>query len=163
MLISEEVCWLQQKADQCANNSDDRATADLCSWKTIRMIQLSVAALNCMPRLWHSHVDDVGAASLAKTHCQSSYVKISFNLCCPAELNLNYTPTKKLKLAFWNAVIEPRFTSVSVVQWTTLAKLPEISPLHVLCRKGFLSMSDGRQDQWAHRWIEDVFAVIWMP
>ncbi len=44
--ISEEVCWLQQEEDLSANNSDDRNTADLCSWKTIWLIQLSVAKFN---------------------------------------------------------------------------------------------------------------------
>lgn len=49
MHISEEVCWLQQEQDLSAHNGDDRSTADLCSQKTILMIQLGAAELNRLP------------------------------------------------------------------------------------------------------------------
>lgn len=64
MRISEEVCWLQQEQNLSANNSDDRSAADLCSWKTILMIQLRVAELNGMTLLTHIFVYCAVVASL---------------------------------------------------------------------------------------------------
>lgn len=103
LYISEEVCWLQQEQDLSANNSDDRSTADLCSWKTILMIQLSVAEFNCIPLFfdtfrfivwcWLRYPPNIINKPKAIVWTQHYWV-----LCCPVELNFYHKSNLKEKL-----------------------------------------------------------------
>lgn len=97
MRISEEVCWLQLEQDLSVNNSDDGSTADLCSQKTILMIQLHVAESNCMPLFWHIQFYCAVVGSLVKSN--------SLNTLLTPLLPqwTEYQPEKQLeeKLNFW--------------------------------------------------------------